>query len=194
MSEKNDKAKSKRPPRRANSVVQDALNPERTHRRSVKGSRNNTPQQSLAGRTHGVYAKFFPDEVIADAVRANLTDELIAMRCGFRNGVLTLGRIAKDLELPEDAVTVEQRMDLYKLYSSCTNAMDHVLGRIVQLEKTIVEIPYIVESTEAKKVQADKDRALTDKARAEYEILKKGRNSGTQVLFNLGFMGGSKDN
>ena len=36
-----------------------------------------------------------PDEVIEDAVKANLSDELVAMRCGFRNGVLTLGRIAK---------------------------------------------------------------------------------------------------
>ncbi|SIR39772.1 hypothetical protein SAMN05880558_11318 [Aeromonas sp. RU39B] len=188
-----DKPKKKRAPRRSASVVQDALNPERQHRRQTTKPRDAKVQQPR--KSHGVYAKFFPDEVIEDAVRANLTDELIAMRCGFRNGVLTLGRIAKDLELPEDQLDVEQRMDLYKLYNSTTRAMDNVLGRIVQLEKTIVEIPYIVESTEAKKVQADKDRALTDKARIEYELLKKGKNTGVQVLWNLGFMnkGGKGD-
>lgn len=110
------------------------------------------------------------------------------MRCGFRNGVLTLGRIAKDLELPEDQLDIEQRMELYKLYSRTTSAMDSVLGRIMQLEKTIVEIPYIVESTNHKKVQMEKDRALTNKARIEYEILRKGKSSGVQVLWNLGFM------
>ena len=110
------------------------------------------------------------------------------MRCGFRNGVLTLGRIAKDLELPEDELDIDQRMSLYKLYNSTTRAMDNVLGRIVQLEKTIVEIPYIVESTNHKRVQSEKDKALTDKAKAEYEILRKGRNTGVQVMWNLGFM------
>ena len=133
--------------------------------------------------------------MIEDAVKANLSDELIAMRCGFRNGVLTLGRIAKDLELPEDELDIEQRMSLYKLYNSTTRAMDNVLGRIVQLEKTIVEIPYIVESTNHKRVQSEKDKALTDKARIEYELLRKGKNTGGQVLWNLGFMnkGGEGD-
>ncbi len=187
MTDKNDKKPApKRTPRRTEKVVTDALNPERAHRKSTNKPRATKVAQPAL--RHGVYAKFFPDEVIEDAVKANLTDELIAMRCGFRNGVLTLGRIAKDLELPPDELELEQRMDLYKLYNSTTRAMDNVLGRIVQLEKTIVEIPFIVESTKHKTVQAEKDKALTDKARAEYEILRKGRNTGVQVMWNLGFM------
>ena len=187
MTDKNDKKPApKRAPRRTEKVVTDALNPERAHRKSTNKPRATKVAQPAL--RHGVYAKFFPDEVIEDAVKANLADELIAMRCGFRNGVLTLGRIAKDLELPPDELELEQRMDLYKLYNSTTRAMDNVLGRIVQLEKTIVEIPFIVESTKHKTVQAEKDKALTDKARAEYEILRKGRNTGVQVMWNLGFM------
>jgi len=187
MTDKNDKKPApKRAPRRTEKVVTDALNPDRDHRKRTPKPR--TTKVAQPAKRHGVYAKFFPDEVIEDAVRANLADELIAMRCGFRNGVLTLGRIAKDLELPPDELELEQRMDLYKLYNSTTRAMDNVLGRIVQLEKTIVEIPFIVESTKHKTVQAEKDKALTDKARAEYEILRKGRNTGVQVMWNLGFM------
>ncbi|MGS3128130.1 hypothetical protein ACB295_02645 [Aeromonas caviae] len=162
----------------------DALNPERSHRKSTNKPRATKVAQPA--QRHGVYAKFFPDEVIEDAVKANLTDELIAMRCGFRNGVLTLGRIAKDLELPPDELELEQRMDLYKLYNSTTRAMDNVLGRIVQIEKTIVEIPFIVESTNHKIVQAEKDRAITEKARAEYLLLRKSAKS-KQVIWNLGF-------
>ncbi|WP_439830456.1 hypothetical protein [Aeromonas caviae] len=162
----------------------DALNPERDHRKSTNKPRATKVAQPAM--RHGVYAKFFPDEVIEDAVKANLTDELIAMRCGFRNGVLTLGRIAKDLELPPDELELEQRMDLYKLYNSTTRAMDNVLGRIVQIEKTIVEIPFIVESTNHKIVQAEKDRAITEKARAEYLLLRKSAKS-KQVIWNLGF-------
>lgn len=187
MTDKNDKKPApKRAPRRTEKVMTDALNPDRDHRKRTPKPR--TTKVAQPAKRHGVYAKFFPDEVIEDAVRANLADELIAMRCGFRNGVLTLGRIAKDLELPPDELELEQRMDLYKLYNSTTRAMDNVLGRIVQLEKTIVEIPFIVESTKHKTVQAEKDKALTDKARAEYEILRKGRNTGVQVMWNLGFM------
>lgn len=187
MTDKTDKKPApKRAPRRTEKVVTDALNPERAHRKSTNKPRATKVAQPAL--RHGVYAKFFPDEVIEDAVKANLADELIAMRCGFRNGVLTLGRIAKDLELPPEELELEQRMDLYKLYNSTTRAMDNVLGRIVQLEKTIVEIPFIVESTKHKTVQAEKDKALTDKARAEYEILRKGRNTGVQVMWNLGFM------
>lgn len=187
MTDKNDKKPAtKRGPRRADKVVTDALNPDRAHRKTTNKPRDTKVAQPA--KRHGVYAKFFPDEVIEDAVKANLADELIAMRCGFRNGVLTLGRIAKDLELPPDELELEQRMDLYKLYNSTTRAMDNVLGRIVQLEKTIVEIPFIVESTNHKRVQSEKDKALTDKARAEYEILRKGRNTGVQVMWNLGFM------
>ena len=187
MTDKTDKKPpNRRTPRRTAGTVADALNPDRDHRKRTPKPR--TTKVAQPAKRHGVYAKFFPDEVIEDAVRANLADELIAMRCGFRNGVLTLGRIAKDLELPPDELELEQRMDLYKLYNSTTSAMDNVLGRIVQLEKTIVEIPFIVESTKHKTVQAEKDKALTDKARAEYEILRKGRNTGVQVMWNLGFM------
>ncbi|QJT28393.1 hypothetical protein E4185_21745 [Aeromonas media] len=187
MTEKSDKKPpAKRPPRRTAGTVNDALNPDRDHRKKTPKPR--TSKVAQPAKRHGVYAKFFPDEVIEDAVKANLSDELVAMRCGFRNGVLTLGRIAKDLELPPEDLELDQRMDLYKLYNSTTRAMDNVLGRIVQLEKTIVEIPFIVESTKHKTVQAEKDKALTDKARAEYEILRKGRNTGVQVMWNLGFM------
>ena len=185
MTDKNDKKPApKRAPRRTEKVVTDALNPERAHRKSTNKPRATKVAQPAM--RHGVYAKFFPDEVIEDAVKANLTDELIAMRCGFRNGVLTLGRIAKDLELPPDELELEQRMDLYKLYNSTTRAMDNVLGRIVQIEKTIVEIPFIVESTNHKIVQAEKDRAITEKARAEYLLLRKSAKS-KQVIWNLGF-------
>ena len=185
MTDKNDKNPApKRAPRRTEKVVTDALNPERAHRKSTNKPRATKVAQPAM--RHGVYAKFFPDEVIEDAVKANLTDELIAMRCGFRNGVLTLGRIAKDLELPPDELELEQRMDLYKLYNSTTRAMDNVLGRIVQIEKTIVEIPFIVESTNHKIVQAEKDRAITEKARAEYLLLRKSAKS-KQVIWNLGF-------
>jgi hypothetical protein len=185
MTDKNDKKPApKRAPRRTEKVVTDALNPERAHRKSTNKPRATKVAQPA--QRHGVYAKFFPDEVIEDAVKANLTDELIAMRCGFRNGVLTLGRIAKDLELPPDELELEQRMDLYKLYNSTTRAMDNVLGRIVQIEKTIVEIPFIVESTNHKIVQAEKDRAITEKARAEYLLLRKSAKS-KQVIWNLGF-------
>ncbi|MFQ2755842.1 hypothetical protein ACK3ZM_14455 [Aeromonas caviae] len=185
MTDKNDKKPApKRAPRRTEKVVTDALNPERAHRKSTNKPRATKVAQPAL--RHGVYAKFFPDEVIEDAVKANLTDELIAMRCGFRNGVLTLGRIAKDLELPPDELELEQRMDLYKLYNSTTRAMDNVLGRIVQIEKTIVEIPFIVESTNHKIVQAEKDRAITEKARAEYLLLRKSAKS-KQVIWNLGF-------
>ena len=185
MTDKNDKKPApKRAPRRTEKVVTDALNPERAHRKSTNKPRATKVAQPAL--RHGVYAKFFPDEVIEDAVKANLTDELIAMRCGFRNGVLTLGRIAKDLELPPDELQLEQRMDLYKLYNSTTRAMDNVLGRIVQIEKTIVEIPFIVESTNHKIVQAEKDRAITEKARAEYLLLRKSAKS-KQVIWNLGF-------
>ena len=185
MTDKNDKKPApKRGPRRTEKVVADALNPERVHRKSTNKPRATKVAQPAL--RHGVYAKFFPDEVIEDAVKANLTDELIAMRCGFRNGVLTLGRIAKDLELPPDELELEQRMDLYKLYNSTTRAMDNVLGRIVQIEKTIVEIPFIVESTNHKIVQAEKDRAITEKARAEYLLLRKSAKS-KQVIWNLGF-------
>ncbi|AUZ80849.1 hypothetical protein [Aeromonas sp. ASNIH1] len=185
MTDKNDKKPApKRTPRRTEKVVTDALNPERAHRKSTNKPRATKVAQPAL--RHGVYAKFFPDEVIEDAVKANLTDELIAMRCGFRNGVLTLGRIAKDLELPPDELELEQRMDLYKLYNSTTRAMDNVLGRIVQIEKTIVEIPFIVESTNHKIVQAEKDRAITEKARAEYLLLRKSAKS-KQVIWNLGF-------
>ena len=185
MTDKNDKKPApKRTPRRTEKVVTDALNPERAHRKSTNKPRATKVAQPAL--RHGVYAKFFPDEVIEDAVKANLTDELIAMRCGFRNGVLTLGRIAKDLELPSDELELEQRMDLYKLYNSTTRAMDNVLGRIVQIEKTIVEIPFIVESTNHKIVQAEKDRAITEKARAEYLLLRKSAKS-KQVIWNLGF-------
>ena len=185
MTDKNDKKHApKRAPRRTEKVVTDALNPERAHRKSTNKPRATKVAQPA--QRHGVYAKFFPDEVIEDAVKANLTDELIAMRCGFRNGVLTLGRIAKDLELPPDELELEQRMDLYKLYNSTTRAMDNVLGRIVQIEKTIVEIPFIVESTNHKIVQAEKDRAITEKARAEYLLLRKSAKS-KQVIWNLGF-------
>lgn len=183
---KDKKPPAKRPPRRTAGKVNDALDPERDHRKKTDKPR--TTKVAQPAQRHGVYAKFFPDEVIEDAVKANLADELIAMRCGFRNGVLTLGRIAKDLELPEDELDIDRRMSLYKLYNSTTRAMDNVLGRIVQLEKTIVEIPYIVESTNHKRVQSAKDKALTDKAKAEYEILRKGRNTGVQVMWNLGFM------
>lgn len=187
MTDKSDNRPApKRGPRRTEKVVTDALNPDRAHRKTTKKPRATKVAQPA--KRHGVYAKFFPDEVIEDAVKANLSDELVAMRCGFRNGVLTLGRIAKDLELPPEDLELDQRMDLYKLYNSTTRAMDNVLGRIVQLEKTIVEIPFIVESTKHKTVQAEKDKALTDKARAEYEILRKGRNTGVQVMWNLGFM------
>ena len=190
---KDKKPPAKRPPRRTAGKVNDALNPERDHRKKTDKPRATKVAQPA--QRHGVYAKFFPDEVIEDAVKANLSDELVAMRCGFRNGVLTLGRIAKDLELPPDELELEQRMDLYKLYNSTTRAMDNVLGRIVQLEKTIVEISYIVESTNHKRVQSEKDKALTDKARIEYELLRKGKNTGVQVLWNLGFMnkGGEGD-
>ena len=190
---KDKKPPAKRPPRRTTGKVTDALNPERDHRKKTDKPRATKVAQPA--QRQGVYAKFFPDEVIEDAVKANLSDELVAMRCGFRNGVLTLGRIAKDLELPPDELELEQRMDLYKLYNSTTRAMDNVLGRIVQLEKTIVEIPYIVESTNHKRVQSEKDKALTDKARIEYELLRKGKNTGVQVLWNLGFMnkGGEGD-
>ena len=190
---KDKKPPAKRPPRRTAGKVNDALNPERDHRKKTDKPRATKVAQPA--QRHGVSAKFFPDEVIEDAVKANLSDELVAMRCGFRNGVLTLGRIAKDLELPEDELEIEQRMSLYKLYNSTTRAMDNVLGRIVQLEKTIVEIPYIVESTNHKRVQSEKDKALTDKARIEYELLRKGKNTGVQVLWNLGFMnkGGEGD-
>ena len=181
---KDKKPAPKRAPRRTEKVVTDALNPERAHRKSTNKPRATKVAQPAL--RHGVYAKFFPDEVIEDAVKANLTDELIAMRCGFRNGVLTLGRIAKDLELPPDELELEQRMDLYKLYNSTTRAMDNVLGRIVQIEKTIVEIPFIVESTNHKIVQAEKDRAITEKARAEYLLLRKSAKS-KQVIWNLGF-------
>ncbi len=185
MTDKNDKKPApKRTPRRTEKVVTDALNPERAHRKSTNKPRATKVAQPAL--RHGVYAKFFPDEVIEDAVKANLTDELIAMRCGFRNGVLTLGRIAKDLELPPDELELEQRIDLYKLYNSTTRAMDNVLGRIVQIEKTIVEIPFIVESTNHKIVQAEKDRAITEKARAEYLLLRKSAKS-KQVIWNLGF-------
>ena len=185
MTDKNDnKPATRRAPRRKEKVVTDALNPERAHRKSTNKPRATKVAQPAL--RHGVYAKFFPDEVIEDAVKANLTDELIAMRCGFRNGVLTLGRIAKDLELPPDELELEQRMDLYKLYNSTTRAMDNVLGRIVQIEKTIVEIPFIVESTNHKIVQAEKDRAITEKARAEYLLLRKSAKS-KQVIWNLGF-------
>ena len=185
MTDKNDKKPApKRAPRRTEKVVTDALNPERAHRKSTNKPRATKVAQPAL--RHGVYAKFFPDEVIEDAVKANLTDELIAMRCGFRNGVLTLGRIAKDLELPPDELELEQRMDLYKLYNSTTRAMDNVLGRIVQIEKTIVEITFIVESTNHKIVQAEKDRAITEKARAEYLLLRKSAKS-KQVIWNLGF-------
>ena len=185
MTDKNDKKPApKRAPRRTEKVVTDALNPERAHRKSTNKPRATKVAQPAL--RHGVYAKFFPDEVIEDAVKANLTDELIAMRCGFRNGVLTLGRIAKDLELPPDELELERRMDLYKLYNSTTRAMDNVLGRIVQIEKTIVEIPFIVESTNHKIVQAEKDRAITEKARAEYLLLRKSAKS-KQVIWNLGF-------
>ena len=185
MTDKNDKKPApKRAPRRTEKVVTDALNPERAHRKSTNKPRATKVAQPAL--RHGVYAKFFPDEVIEDAVKANLTDELIAMRCGFRNGVLTLGRIAKDLELPPDELELEQRMDLYKLYNSTTRAMDNVLGRIVQIEKTIVEIPFIVESTNHTIVQAEKDRAITEKARAEYLLLRKSAKS-KQVIWNLGF-------
>ena len=185
MTDKNDKKPApKRAPRRTEKVVTDALNPERAHRKSTNKPRATKVAQPAL--RHGVYAKFFPDEVIEDAVKANLTDELIAMRCGFRNGVLTLGRIAKDLELPPEELELEQRMDLYKLYNSTTRAMDNVLGRIVQIEKTIVEIPFIVESTNHKIVQAEKDRAITEKARAEYLLLRKSAKS-KQVIWNLGF-------
>lgn len=185
MTDKNDKKPApKRAPRRTEKVVTDALNPERAHRKSTNKPRATKVAQPA--QRHGVYAKFFPDEVIEDAVKANLTDELIAMRCGFRNGVLTLGRIAKDLELPPDELELEQRMDLYKLYNATTRAMDNVLGRIVQIEKTIVEIPFIVESTNHKIVQAEKDRAITEKARAEYLLLRKSAKS-KQVIWNLGF-------
>lgn len=185
MTDKNDnKPATRRAPRRKEKVVTDALNPERAHRKSTNKPRATKVAQPA--QRHGVYAKFFPDEVIEDAVKANLTDELIAMRCGFRNGVLTLGRIAKDLELPPDELELEQRMDLYKLYNSTTRAMDNVLGRIVQIEKTIVEIPFIVESTNHKIVQAEKDRAITEKARAEYLLLRKSAKS-KQVIWNLGF-------
>lgn len=185
MTDKNDKKPApKRGPRRTEKVVADALNPERAHRKSTNKPRATKVAQPA--QRHGVYAKFFPDEVIEDAVKANLADELIAMRCGFRNGVLTLGRIAKDLELPEDDLDIEQRMSLYKLYNSTTRAMDNVLGRIVQIEKTIVEIPFIVESTKHKTVQAEKDRAITEKARAEYLLLRKSAKS-KQVIWNLGF-------
>ena len=185
MTDKNDKKPApKRAPRRTEKVVTDALNPERDHRKRTPKPR--TTKVAQPAKRHGVYAKFFPDEVIEDAVRANLADELIAMRCGFRNGVLTLGRIAKDLELPPDELELEQRMDLYKLYNSTTRAMDNVLGRIVQIEKTIVEIPFIVESTNHKIVQAEKDRAITEKARAEYLLLRKSAKS-KQVIWNLGF-------
>lgn len=187
MTEKSDKKPSaKRPPRRTAGTVNDALNPDRDHRKKTPKPR--TSKVAQPAQRHGVYAKFFPDEVIEDAVRANLSDELLAMRCGFRNGVITLGRIAKDLELPEGELELEQRMDLYKLYTRTTSAMDSVLGRIMQLEKTIVEIPYIVESTKHKTVLMEKDRALTAKARVEYEILRKGKSSGVQVMWNLGFM------
>lgn len=190
---KDKKPPAKRPPRRTAGKVNDALNPERDHRKKTDKPRATKVAQPA--QRHGVYAKFFPDEVIEDAVRANLSDELLAMRCGFRNGVITLGRIAKDLELPEDELDIEQRMDLYKLYTRTTSAMDGVLGRIMQLEKTIVEIPYIVESTKHKTVLMEKDRALTAKAKVEYEILRKGKSSGVQVLWNLGFMnkGGEGD-
>ena len=185
MTDKNDKKPApKRAPRRTEKVVTDALNPDRDHRKRTPKPR--TTKVAQPAKRHGVYAKFFPDEVIEDAVRANLADELIAMRCGFRNGVLTLGRIAKDLELPPDELELEQRMDLYKLYNSTTRAMDNVLGRIVQIEKTIVEIPFIVESTNHKIVQAEKDRAITEKARAEYQLLRKSAKS-KQVIWNLGF-------
>lgn len=185
MTDKNDnKPATRRAPRRKEKVVTDALNPDRAHRKSTNKPRATKVAQPA--QRHGVYAKFFPDEVIEDAVKANLTDELIAMRCGFRNGVLTLGRIAKDLELPPDELELEQRMDLYKLYNSTTRAMDNVLGRIVQIEKTIVEIPFIVESTNHKIVQAEKDRAITEKARAEYLLLRKSAKS-KQVIWNLGF-------
>ena len=185
MTDKNDKKPApKRTPRRTEKVVTDALNPERAHRKSTNKPRATKVAQPAL--RHGVYAKFFPDEVIEDAVKANLTDELIAMRCGFRNGVLTLGRIAKDLELPPEELELERRMDLYKLYNSTTRAMDNVLGRIVQIEKTIVEIPFIVESTNHKIVQAEKDRAITEKARAEYLLLRKSAKS-KQVIWNLGF-------
>ena len=185
MTDKNDKKPApKRAPRRTEKVVTDALNPERAHRKSTNKPRATKVAQPAL--RHGVYAKFFPDEVIEDAVKANLTDELIAMRCGFRNGVLTLGRIAKDLELPPEELELERRMDLYKLYNSTTRAMDNVLGRIVQIEKTIVEIPFIVESTNHKIVQAEKDRAITEKARAEYLLLRKSAKS-KQVIWNLGF-------
>ncbi|WP_303847420.1 hypothetical protein [Aeromonas sobria] len=190
---KEKKPPAKRPPRRTAGKVTDALNPERDHRKKTVKPR--TTKVAQPAQRHGVYAKFFPDEVIEDAVRANLSDELLAMRCGFRNGVITLGRIAKDLELPEDELDIEQRMDLYKLYTRTTSAMDSVLGRIMQIEKTIVEIPYIVESTKHKTVLMEKDRALTAKAKVEYEILRKGKNTGVQVMWNLGFMnkGGEGD-
>ncbi|MEV3812374.1 hypothetical protein [Aeromonas allosaccharophila] len=190
---KDKKPPAKRPPRRTAGKVTDALNPERDHRKKTVKPR--TTKVAQPAQRHGVYAKFFPDEVIEDAVRANLSDELLAMRCGFRNGVITLGRIAKDLELPEDELDIEQRMDLYKLYTRTTSAMDSVLGRIMQLEKTIVEIPYIVESTKHKTVLMEKDRALTAKAKVEYELLRKGKNTGVQVMWNLGFMnkGGEGD-
>lgn len=187
MTEKSDKKPpAKRLPRRTAGTVNDALNPDRDHRK--KPHKPRTSKVAQPAQRHGVYAKFFPDEVIEDAVRANLSDELLAMRCGFRNGVITLGRIAKDLELPEGELDIEQRMDLYKLYTRTTSAMDSVLGRIMQLEKTIVEIPYIVESTKHKTVLMEKDRALTAKAKVEYEILRKGKSSGVQVMWNLGFM------
>ncbi len=64
-----------------------------------------------------------------------------------------------------------------------------MLARIIQIEKTIAEIPYIITKTKHTEVQMEKDRALTQKARAEYEILKKGRG-GVSVLWNLGFGSG----
>ena len=71
MTDKNDKKPApKRAPRRTEKVVTDALNPERAHRKSTNKPRATKVAQPAL--RHGVYAKFFPDEVIEDAVKAQI--------------------------------------------------------------------------------------------------------------------------
>ena len=65
---KDKKPPAKRPPRRTTGKVNDALNPERNHRKKIDKPR--TTKVAQPAQRHGVYAKFFPDEVIEDAVKS----------------------------------------------------------------------------------------------------------------------------
>ena len=186
MADKQAKKAPRRAPRRSVSTTLDAIDPNRDYRKRARMAEKSAggPQQ------HGVYGKYFEEEAIRDALEANLEDELVACRCGFRNGVVALGQIAKDLAATEgDEDAVETRLNLYRAHGNVTKAADTMLARIIQIEKTIAEIPYIITKTKHTQVQMEKDRALTQKARAEYEILKKGRG-GVSVLWNLGFGSG----